>query len=84
MSIEQFYKPSPVPSDPKDLQRFLQEELTQINLALILISQGYVTIANVAPDKPRDGMIRLADGTNWDPGSGQGVYVYYGSAWNKL
>ena len=39
---------------------------------------------NMAPTKPRTGMIALADGTNWNPGSGAGVYAYYGGAWNKL
>ena len=39
---------------------------------------------NVAPAKPRNGMIVLADGTNWNPGAGQGYYGYYGGAWNKL
>ena len=38
----------------------------------------------VAPTKFRDGMVVLADGTQWDPGSGAGVYAYYGSAWVKL
>jgi len=37
-----------------------------------------------APTKPREGMIALADGTTWNPGSGAGVYAYYGSAWVKL
>lgn len=34
--------------------------------------------------KPRTGMLVLADGTDWNPGSGQGCYIYYGGAWNKL
>jgi hypothetical protein len=37
-----------------------------------------------APDKPREGMIVSADGTNWDPGSGAGAYEYKGGAWVKL
>lgn len=37
-----------------------------------------------APAKFRDGAIVLADGITWNPGSGAGVYCYYGSAWNKL
>ena len=37
-------------------------------------------ISNVAPVRPRDGMIVAADGTNWDPGSGRGVY-YYDGGW---
>jgi hypothetical protein len=40
---------------------------------------------NAAPDKPQNGMIAWADGTNWNPGgAGQGIYAYHGSAWNKL
>jgi len=31
-----------------------------------------------------DGLTVFADGTNWNPGSGQGIYTYYASAWNKL
>lgn len=37
-----------------------------------------------APDKPRDGMVVFADGTHWNPGSGQGLYERRGGAWVKL
>ena len=37
-----------------------------------------------APDKPREGMIISADGTNFDPGSGPGAYVYQGGVWVPL
>jgi hypothetical protein len=37
-----------------------------------------------APDKLRAGMIVLADGTEWNPGSGAGFYGYYGGSWHKL
>lgn len=46
----------------------------QINLAEL----------NRAPAKPRDGMVVLADGTNWNPGSGQGFYGYYNGSWKRL
>ncbi len=37
---------------------------------------------HVAPDKPRTGMEIYADGTNWNPGSGEGKYVYKsGGTW---
>ena len=39
---------------------------------------------NAAPDRVIEGLTVLADGTNWDPGSGQGVYTYYNATWNKL
>lgn len=38
---------------------------------------------NVEPDKPRDGMIIRADGSNWNPGYGAGLYLY-NSGWVKL
>lgn len=36
------------------------------------------------PKKFRVGSIVLADGTTWNPGSGVGIYCYYGSAWHFL
>jgi len=36
------------------------------------------------PSKLYDGLTVLADGTTWNPGSGQGVYTYYAGAWNYL
>ena len=38
----------------------------------------------VAPKKPRDGMIAMAEGVNWNPGSGAGVYVYRAGSWRFL
>lgn len=43
-----------------------------------------VEFVNVAPAKPRDGMLVGADGTNWNPGAGKGVYVYYATSWHFL
>lgn len=37
-----------------------------------------------SPDKPQEGLVMKADGTQWNPGAGAGVYCYYGGAWNKL
>ena len=39
---------------------------------------------NTAPAKPRDGDIRYADGSNWNPGAGTGIYWFDGTTWNKL
>jgi hypothetical protein len=39
---------------------------------------------HTAPARVGDGLCVLADGTNWDPGSGAGIYGYYGGAWHKL
>lgn len=39
-----------------------------------------------APDKPRNGRLYYADGADWDPGSGRGLYIYdsAGPTWVKL
>ncbi len=31
-----------------------------------------------------EGLVAFADGVNWNPGSGAGLYEYRGGAWNKL
>jgi hypothetical protein len=33
------------------------------------------------PERPRDGMVVLADGSDWDPGSGAGFYGRSAGAW---
>jgi len=47
---------------------------------------GYIYLdeQTAEPGTPVEGQIAFADGTIWDPGSGQGIYAYYGAAWNKL
>jgi hypothetical protein len=78
------YVPQPVPDDPKDLARYLRNELQQIQFSIDQLATGQLEVTTVAPAKPRDGMLRRADGTSWNPGSGQGVYCYYNAAWRFL
>jgi hypothetical protein len=58
----------------------LQREFEQIEQVLAEPLQEL----HAEPLKPRTGMIVLADGTDWNPGGGQGFYGYYAGAWNKL
>lgn len=37
-----------------------------------------------APKDIAEGWVAWADGTNWNPGSGAGLYEYRGGSWNKL
>lgn len=78
------YTVSPLPENPADLSRWLHQELSGIAMALDEALARKVEFLNVAPTKPREGDIRGADGTNWNPGSGKGVYVYYTAAWHLL
>lgn len=74
------YIPMQVPTDPAQLPGFLLVE--QQNIA-----RGTVTDTvqlqpqSVAPSKPRNGLLAEADGTNWDPGSGAGLYICRAGAW---
>lgn len=78
------YVPGQVPDNSADIPRFLKQELQQIQQAISLVQDGQIDVTTVAPSKPRDGMLRRADGTSWNPGSGAGMYCYYGAAWHFL
>lgn len=62
----------------------LQRELDQI--AREFVDSDFIQLkkTHAVPAKPREGIIVYADGTDWDPGSGEGYYGYYGAAWRKL
>ena len=75
-----------MPSEAEDIPAYLQTELDRISAIISNLADGHFDVSNVAPDKPRTGDIRYADGTNWNPGStGEGVYIYLSTgAWSKL
>lgn len=79
-----FYAPETVPSTPSELPAYLERELFKLKIAIDLLALGHLDRTHVAPTKPRIGDIRLADGTNWNPGAAEGVYCYYNATWNKL
>ncbi len=79
-----FYVPETPPSDNGQLSAYVERELNKVKMAIDLLALGHLDKTYVAPTKPREGDIRLADGTSWNPGAGAGFYGYYGSAWVKL
>lgn len=70
---------------PADAPEWLMRELRAIQEASVTAVDNitFKTLTAV-PKKLYDGLTVLADGTSWNPGSGQGVYTYYGAAWHKL
>lgn len=78
------YTPEDPPADPGQHQRFLRDELRKISGAIQLLALGHLDKTTVAPSKPRDGDLRYADGSNWNPGYGQGAYIYLGTFWKRL
>ena len=82
---EGVYAPEQISSDDaREIAAWAMREFSKIQRVMEIAIARNVEFLNAEPDKLREGMVRGADGTNWDPGSGQGVYAYYNSAWNKL
>lgn len=78
------YVPDVPPKDPAFLADYLLREFDKMAGVLNALADGQIDETTVAPAKPRTGMLRLADGTNWNPGAGAGLYLYQGGAWTKL
>lgn len=73
------YQPGQVPDDPKGvlgwLIFFLRTEFASINRALEA-PQPFAELQYLTaePARSRPGMVVLADGVAWNPGSGEGAY----------
>ncbi len=63
------------------LEAYIANELRKVAEAFLGIEEILLVELNAEPNKPRDGMIVLADGTNWNPGSGAGFYGRNGGTW---
>lgn len=66
-----------------DLAKFTEDEFAQVASAL----QGNdpFTVFFAAPTRPRRGVLAYADGTHWNPGSGEGFYAFGSdAAWHYM
>jgi len=61
-----------------------QRELETIERAFNLQDFVQLKQTNAPPPKPRAGLVVYADGTNWNPGAGEGIYAFFAGMWNKL
>jgi hypothetical protein len=77
--------PPPV-ADAAQVAVWVSEQLRVVQGWLNAISDGFLEETFVEPNKLFTGLIRFADGTQWDPGSGRGIYYYDESVpgWVKL
>lgn len=62
-----------------DLEKRIEEALTVNELESVSLKEF-----NVTPVKPRDGDLITADGVNFNPGDGKGIYYYDGTTYHKL
>ncbi len=81
------YSPaSTAPAATKEFQLWLLDELRNVSDSISEMTVDTLLLKewNAEPAKLYDGLIAFADGSNWNPGSGQGFYGYYASAWHFL
>lgn len=74
--------PSPDASQA-ELIRWVVEQLEALYNAEWKEFVGLATM-HKPPQRPVEGMIVKADGVNWNPGSGAGVYARINGTWQKL
>jgi len=90
------WSPNPAPVEPTQLPDYLFNELNRLGDIIFNVDMLQLSRTNVEPGgvpsagavqrktKPRDGDIRYADGSNWNPGGGEGIYAFFNETWNKL
>ena len=81
------YVPKTVPlNTPPGLRDWLASELRRIanSLAEPRVDVQCLEPLAAEPARLADGMLVYADGTNWNPGAGAGVYARESGAWQKL
>ena len=65
----------PEPYDGIDVSQYMQNEFERLSRELDPLYDGLMDKRFVVPQKPRNG-IYYADGSNWNPGAGVGMYRY--------
>ena len=81
-----YQAPSSAPENPNEFQLWVLDELRHISDAMSEIETDTALLKewNAEPDKLYNGLVAYADGTNWNPGGGRGVYAHENGAWVKL
>ncbi|MBW2081582.1 MAG: hypothetical protein JRI39_00510 [Deltaproteobacteria bacterium] len=76
--------PGVLPADTEEALAYLHGLVISQNQVLMELIEGLFKESHAEPDKPREGMFRFADGSDWNPGSGRGLYQYVSGSWVKL
>lgn len=74
-------------SPPSDMRTAIEELYRVVEIhqgVLDQINRSFGTVLHTEPVRPRECAVAFADGTDWDPGAGMGLYQYQGGAWVKL
>ena len=71
------------PEDLAELARYLTDELRRIAAVFNAMEVPGIVWEELhaPPEKLFEGLVAFADGTDWDPGSGIGLYQRRSAAW---
>lgn len=72
-----------VDDNNRELVRWIKNELDRVSQAVLALEYQYPEL-NAEPARYNVGYVAYADGTNWNPGSGEGLYVYKSTGWTLL
>lgn len=78
--VVQTYQRTQYPVLEEGVRRYFQDELQRIEIAIGTLAQAAIQVTDNEPANPIKGMVRYAV-SPWNPGSGDGLYVYNGTAW---
>lgn len=79
------WTPQPVPATiQRDAQAYLAAEFRKLKNTLDVVEFQTFVERGAEPSRLVDGMVAYADGTNWNPGDGEGLYARVGGAWQTL
>lgn len=80
------YKPDPIGPirDINDLVAYIQREQQRLSAAFEAALDQRVIMQARPPKKVFNGLVVGADGFNWNPGSGRGIYLYQDNAWHFI
>lgn len=84
MTGQRLLGPLNLPTRDEDVLSYYNGILRMMYGILKELQDSFFIETHVAPAKPREGMVRFADGTDWNPGSGRGLYSYVSGSWAKL
>lgn len=71
------------PQLEEGVRRYIQEELRRIETSIGTLIRSSIQVEENPPESPVKGMVRYAV-SPWNPGSGDGLYYYNGTAWVAL
>jgi|SRR5262245_32842184 len=85
IQVPSFIAPAPAPAteEGRAITAWVLEAFAAQGRALQEFETIKLQESNVEPIRPREGLAAFADGSNWDPGSGRGFYVYQDGTWTK-